>query len=411
MRCEYFVTFVLVTRPWIGTVFCFENAFANQTGVASAMSIDGIINIVLVGILMLNNWNKKREYHFLLKKYWLIMIFFSVLSLWHSPNMMFSLRKIIRLFSDYLLALYIFHRIKDVNKLKYYLKVILVSAIIPVFWGIYNIFTGDYGNFITFFVKGIIKRPDGVRIAGPFNHANSYGYFLCIIILFSLNYFLSHKAFLKKTFWLFFSSILFILLGFTFSRGAWLACLVGILCLRNNKIYKFIIAGMSVLLIGYTPIIQDVFTHIKNLDITSPIAQSTLHARLYIWHSYLKIIPRYIFIGNGLGTSTYISNEIMGQNIATHNDYLLIFVELGGVALIAYLSIIYLSLKKALYLGKRIGDPFLKNILHTLFAIIMCISIASMADGIFINQALVSYFWIIIAFVFAIQKIYIKEVT
>ncbi|MFX0196942.1 MAG: O-antigen ligase family protein, partial [Candidatus Hodarchaeota archaeon] len=151
--------------------------------------------------------------------------------------------------------------------------------------------------------------------------------------------------------------LMFISLGLTFSRSAWVGVLVSTLglCIFRPKAQLFLLicAIVSVIFL-FSPIQKRVFK-----DIDDPGAQYRI-IKAKIAYEKFKKQP---ILGNGLGSFHYEAqfSEIWAYRAHStlENNYLLMLAEGGVIEFLAFLYLIVTLGKKAIVLLKKVRDPFL----------------------------------------------------
>ncbi|MGM0410231.1 MAG: O-antigen ligase family protein [Bacillota bacterium] len=233
-----------------------------------------------------------------------------------------------------------------------------------------------YG-FYEFLFKGFRGR-----LTSTYNNANTAGSYFMMIALFAFSYLLFNKNKKYKiiSFMYFLSST--ILLMLTYSRGAWLGYIFGIILalmifiyrLETNKsriimIVSFLIlVTLSVLLLP-TSVIER-FKSIDNLE------SKSINQRLIQYKVGFNILKDYPILGVGIGRFSEIFNEYKIEGAKSfrhiHNIYLDVAVETGLLGFFTMVIIIYKSIIKKIFINinnkKGFGFGFLLifigNIVH-----------------------------------------------
>jgi hypothetical protein len=191
---------------------------------------------------------------------------------------------------------------------------------------------------------------------------NSFANFLALVIPFCISLFF-HGGFQsgKRLLLALSLMLMFISLGFTFSRSAWVGVFTSILALsmlRPRMPIFLLICGIVSAVFLFTPIQKRVFK-----DISDPGAQyRVLKAKI----AYEKFKKQPI-LGNGLGSFDYEAqfSEIWAYRAHStlENNYLLMLAEGGIVEFLAFLYLMVTLGQKATVLLRRVKDPFLFSVL------------------------------------------------
>jgi len=251
-----------------------------------------------------------------------LFIGFSAISFFYSIDKVATVQETIRLISilmSFITAYILTIKIPDARKI--IISTILLSALIPVTFALYQLITASGFTDNT--------GTEG-RLFGTFNQPNAFASFLLLIISI-----LTYKIFSRKikspeknfSKFLIFSTIALLLL--TFSRGGWLALLVFFTIFSLLKAPKllFITLGVSIMLFFTSQAI-----HERVEDIYNPPSDSSIRWRIRQWKNALaawKLSPVY---GYGAGTEIKIHEQEQGfhaGNPYTHNDFIKALQETG----------------------------------------------------------------------------------
>ncbi|MFX0202239.1 MAG: O-antigen ligase family protein [Candidatus Hodarchaeota archaeon] len=239
---------------------------------------------------------------------------------------------------------------------------------------------------------------------------NSFGNFLALVIPFFISLFLYGRLPKGKRFFLALALILmFISLGLTFSRSAWVGVFVSILglCLFRPKapLFLLICAIIGVVFL-FAPLQKRVFK-----DIDDPGAQYRI-IKAKIAYDKFKKQP---ILGNGLGSFHYEAqfSEIWAYRAHStlENNYLLMLAEGGVIEFLAFLYLIVTLGKKAVVLLRRVRDPFLYSVLlGSLMSIIATLAAGVFEDTLFFpkNNWLTGMF---IGIIIVVGRIYEESLT
>ena len=203
---------------------------------------------------------------------------------------------------------------------------------------------------------------------------------------------------------------LFVLLFFTYTRGAWL-CLFLILFLVGLLRFRFfLLSFLAVILIFYVGFLP--FRERLDSLIAFSAADSTVW-RLELWRDSLEYAKGSWLIGHGPGTSAYLISQnrspLLGSS-EPHNDYIKLILEIGLLGLAAYLLLL-LSLLRRLWRGWRQDEAPRRRLLF-LFMLIFSLAlfVASAGDNILKDSSLQWSFWALLGSILAGQtRLSIKE--
>jgi putative inorganic carbon (HCO3(-)) transporter len=272
--------------------------------------------------------------------YFLIgFVFFSCLSLVNSgPHLGKSFIALFFKWFKYL-GLFLFFEDTFINKrrIRNLLIIILVSSLLVGVDGIFQKLTSF--DFIRH--REIIQVVPGVYgVSAAFNHYNGFGTYLIVILSLIISLSISGKLKIGSFLFLLFLEILLsICLVYTFSRGAWLGFISGLILMlllssRNmaKKLVFLIPVFIGILII--VPELRDriMFTFTPRGDAD----------RIKVWHVAFVMIKESPLLGKGIGlfmdnfTRIVSDNSLFAQY--AHNCYLQIWAETGIFSFLSFLA-------------------------------------------------------------------------
>jgi len=240
----------------------------------------------------------------------------------------------------------------------------------------------------------------GTRIYSTFQNPNVYGEYLVMAIPLSIALiFICESA--AKRFPVIVSAVLALLaLVYTQSRGAWLAFMI------SMAIYLVIKTGRTlvVFLLGIfsIPVLPFVLPEsiVSRFMSIGNLGDSSTSYRVSIWEAASKMIGDFWLGGIGIGTSAfskvYPSYSLAGIEAAPHSHHLFlqIAIEMGVFALVCFVFIIFLLIRKnsagLMASGKKSGFTLISS--AALCGIIGMI-IQGMTDYVWYNYRVFGMFW------------------
>lgn len=233
-----------------------------------------------------------------------------------------------------------------------------------------------YG-FYEFLFKGFRGR-----LTSTYNNANTAGSYFMMVALFAFSYLLFNKKKKNKIISLIYFLSSTTLLILTYSRGAWLGYIMGIILGLSIFIYHLestklrIIITISILIIAILSISllpTSVIERFKSID---NLESSSIKQRLIQYKVGFNILKDYPISGVGIGRFSEIFNEYKIEGAKSfrhiHNIYLDVAVETGLLGFFTMVIIIYKSIIKKIFINinrkKGFGFGFLLifigNIVH-----------------------------------------------
>lgn len=255
------------------------------------------------------------------------------MSVVNSVNPAESLMYLIRLISLLAIYLSIYNIIQVENDALKILRAVIYSSIIPVSLGFYQYIVGG----------GLLSPEFNFnRLNSTFIHPNVYAFYLItilfyIIFLYYLEKYITGESDLR--FKIVLSILVLIQLVFTYSRGAWIGVMAGLLvvALFMKETRKWIVISSILFIIVFLPQILNRTTDLMGPSLKK-YSMSSWTYRLELWHALLKnAFIHKPLLGYGLGQSVFAAKKYSLFTIIPHNDYLRILIELGVTGLIPFL--------------------------------------------------------------------------
>jgi O-antigen ligase len=253
-------------------------------------------------------------------------------SIFISSNILISARafffKTLEYFLLYLVIIDTFHEEK---KIKFICTLALISAVIIAVDALFQYFSGY--DFILY------RKIYASRITATFQAPNDLAGYLISFILISIM--MSFSKFKNKiiNFLLMFEAIfLMIILFISWTRGAWIGLIAGLLLLsvfKGKKAFYGIIIALAIAIFISPVWIKDRIYSFFTLTDTS-----TLDRRI-MWHTAVRMIEAKPLLGHGLGTFMANYSHFMPADyteiVYAHNCFLQIAAEIGIIGLIIFL--------------------------------------------------------------------------
>ncbi len=310
-----------------------------------------------------------------------LFIFWTTFSIFYTPVLSWTLRKIIFLVSIGIIFLVFSNALnyaKKENKIDSLIKYLVAGAIVTSFIGIaqffaqfifglntiLNIWTSIAPFFLgNSFSEAVIEYnswlvnvagKDLIRATAFFPDPHIFSFYCGLTISFALALFSKTK----NNFWLvgFFVIILADLL--TFTRGGYFGLITGfivaiILFWSHLKIFYKHLATLLIILFILILFIPNNF-FVNRFQSSFDQSDNSVNQRLEILADAWKVIENNLFFGVGLGAYPKVVNPLADYRmpIYVHNTYLDIWVELGLIGLLLFIGIL-LSLFIIFYKNRK----------------------------------------------------------
>lgn len=340
-RFEYFVLVLLVGRATV-------DWFKVDTGLDSppgplATTMSAIL--LAAAVLWLTAQLAKRERRPLPRVAWAlgaltVACFASVPS---SAEPSTSLLEAARFLSAAAMYLVLERLVTSAAAVRRLLSACYVSALVPLTVGLVHATTGTTP----------VRAGEVARLQSTFTHPNAFGYYLALLSIMAIAL-LPHTRGRTR---LGLSAVLALGLGelvLTYSRGSWLALLVGlvVVALLQSRWLLVVIVAVLVVTPVTVPSVSERVADLGNERTVTGSSGNSLVWRFDYWRATLPLVQRQLLTGVGLKMTTRLTDE---GNIP-HNDYVRTLVELGLLGICAYLFML-LSLARAARLALKRARP------------------------------------------------------
>src|SRR5207244_4505092 len=162
-------------------------------------------------------------------------------------------------------------------------------------------------------------------------------------------------------------------LMYTFSRGAYIAFLVGLGFLGVVKQRKWLLV-MLVGLIGWQVFLPNSVQERITMTYTEEgELESSAQTRVQLWEDAMQLFHQNPILGTGFNTYSYLGRTEKYRD--THNYYLKVLVETGIVGLSVFLWLLWRMFRLGFRLFQTAEDPFLRS-LGLGFAVMMVCAVA-----------------------------------
>lgn len=368
---------------------CALDPILDSAQFGAGFGLGGILNLLVIAcaaiICIQSNKGTLKQSALL----WIFPILVMMLSASYAPDIVPALKRLIA-FISYFAVFTIGMIFAQENQLRKLLRIIVLSAILPLIVGIYQLATGNLA------VEG--------RLAATFTHPNIYAFY-CLLVLVVLLY-LSRtrhtvegavpRPFTTTLLWLLFVLLLGSIV-LTQTRSAWVALiLIGLIygAMFSRKILIWMIVGL--LAASMLPAVQE---RIIDLFTGNEIVQygklNSFAWRQFIWESGLKwMSPSHYLLGYGIGGFYEYSTEFFphsgGYHFGAHNVFVERFFDGGLVAVAAFAVFFVAQLTKAVKLFQH--DRFMALIYLSL---ILSYLTLNASDNVVDYLAYNWYYWVV----------------
>jgi O-antigen ligase len=196
------------------------------------------------------------------------------------------------------------------------------------------------------------------RLTATYGCPNHVGFFLVMTtsIAFSIGFF-SHLSWIRRIIVLYSTVPMIAAIGFTLSRGSWIALVFALLAitltaLRLGKIKRWIpivfLVGILAAAISFALLNQDFKRRLSEGLDPETLRINTDYCRVQLVMDSIKIFKDFPLLGTGPATFLYMHPRYQGPNypslaVFTHNDYLNTLTDYGSIGLALALFFVILT--------------------------------------------------------------------
>lgn len=251
------------------------------------------------------------------------------------------------------------------------------------------------------------------RVMSFFDNPNTFAEVLILLLPLVLALVLCSKSLWGKLL----SSAVFLLgaaaLGMTYSRASWMGMAVAMVILvflwKPRLIPVFVLLCVALL-----PFLPDTIWN-RLLTILNPADTSTA-SRVPLMSAAVEVIQRSPITGAGLGTEVtqkYISDWNLYHGgapyVHSHNLYLELWIEMGLLGLVGFLSSMLWNIKRAAAAVRNCGDSAARTITCTAAAALCGAMVCGLADYLWNYPRVMCIFWFVFAMALAGVKLCHQE--
>lgn len=330
-RFEYFLLLVLVIRPVLDVA---------KSGGGIPVLPSALAGVLVLGVVL---WLAGQAYAgtlrpvSLLGRLSLLLLSLMTVSAAFADDQIRSVLQVARLAAAVAVFLALEQLLTTTARRRRLVVACLLSTVIPIVIGAVQVLGAGGGKA----EKGLS------RLTGTFLHPNAYGFYLVLMLLVATAIYRHVSGWHRVL-------VAFVLVAggaellFTYSRGSWLAIVVGLLVIgavQSRKLLVLMPVGLALVPLLFPSVLVRV-SDLSQTTTTSGTPGNSLFWRLDHWITVLEGARGHELIGIGPGGS-----DVLGESVLPpHNDFLRMYVETGTFGFLTYLAV----LASALFLCVRV---------------------------------------------------------
>lgn len=285
----------------------------------------------------------------------------------------------------------------------------LLVALVAALYGIYQYVAGV--EIPTSWIDSKVETSLKTRVFSFAGSPNLLGSLMVLALPMALGGCMAARPWRKKTFYLIIFGISALCLVFTFSRGAWLACLLA-LVLFGLWVDRRIIYGL-VLVALLTPMaLPSVYDRLAYMATPEFKASSERGGRLGRWDKSLAVWQTSPATGVGLGRfgGAVAARYFPDDSFYTDNFYLKTGVEAGWIGLFALLFLLLMGIRLARSSLDGVGEDPIGLMGLGILAGLVGVLGHNLVENIFESPMLATYFWLFLGLLVGLGRVEEKEV-
>lgn len=278
------------------------------------------------------------------------------------------------------------------NIIKIYLGICSILTIMGIIQYVTGI--GLAEKFVSTHIFGVSSRID-VTLVNP----NNYGAFLILAIFPVIMLAINERERKAKIYYIALSLLLFVNIGLTSSRNAYLGFLLGCLILVLIYSWKFIyiFCGAGIISL-FIPKVR-----IRFLQLFDPVQNKS---RITLWKTALHMIKDHPLFGVGNGNFIAYYNSYVKKypelkygdykRYPTHNSYLKIESELGVLGIVSFIGMLVAAWLKVKSAVMKTENSFIKTFYTGFLASMAAFYFMNFFDNLFFVPRTTVYFYILL---------------
>ncbi|MGH2637298.1 MAG: O-antigen ligase family protein [Actinomycetota bacterium] len=262
----------------------------------------------------------------LLSLAWLAFLGISIVSAAGADLRLESLAESGRIATAVAMLLVLHQLLGDGTDVRRVLTACYVSAVVPLSMAAYQALSG-----------GVVGSDEAARVYGTFAHPNAFGFYLTILIVMGVAL-LRHVTPTVRPLLLAFlwgSSIAIVL---TYSRGAWIALIVGLLVVGALQSARAVLItiGVAVVVALTLPPVTERLLDLRQESSVPGTSGNSLQWRFDYWGRVVDLADENPILGIGPKMTQYVTDSAK----VPHNDFLRAYAETGVLGLCAYAAVL-----------------------------------------------------------------------
>jgi putative inorganic carbon (HCO3(-)) transporter len=291
-----------------------------------------------------------------------------------------------------------------------------------VFQYLTGTFSANYGGFAKAEFHSIAGSTSGYRLTGPIGDANFFAQIMVVLIPIAIERMLHERKVFLKMLAALVGVLCTLTVIFTFSRGAFLAAVVGMgflfLMYPPRPLQFIVFIGLGIGMMTFVPstyydrilTLEDLIPNQSGrIDVWSDTAIQGRANHLLTGWAMFKANP---ILGIGLSNASTryqeYSKEVglapTGTNRTLHNLYLEVVAETGIIGLTIFLSLIWYAMRCAVIARQKFLEVAQSDYAHLTTGLAVAF-ISYLVSALFIHAAFPRYFYLLLGIMYSLPAV------
>lgn len=235
------------------------------------------------------------------------------------------------------------------------------------------------------------------RVYSTLDNPNVLGEYFILMIPIAVALLLKIQGGMQKVIYTLCNLAMFLCLMYTWSRGAWIGVVLGIVFFILLKDRRWLVICFVGLLLMPSILPESIMARLTSIG---NMKDSSTSYRVAIWLGSIKMLKDYWLTGVGLGSEAFLSAypryALGGADFAlhSHNFYLQWIVDMGITGIVIYAGIMLNSFKTIASVKEK--NTLIKTVLLAMAGAMIGYLFQGMAENLWYNYRMILVFWIYI---------------
>lgn len=238
------------------------------------------------------------------------------------------------------------------------------------------------------------------RVYATFDNPNVLGQYLIVVMPLLFALFVSARKLLQKGVYLVMFALCFACLIFTWSRGAWVGVMLGVVVFLLLKDRRWIMLGILALLAMPFILPQSIMNRLLSIG---NMGDSSTAYRVSVWIASARMAADFWMSGVGFGSnafaSAYSNYALNGAGYAlhAHNFYIQFVADVGIGGLLTYLLMMATAYREIAVV--KSDNVYVRNVTLAAAGVLAGYLFQGVAESLWFNMRMSLIFWILIALI------------